>query len=148
LINPRRPFVGRGLIAASAALLLVADIAGQVSAVRPPQPSSITTLVSHDETTCEFVARFDWSGFNGQHLLAEISLVERENGVDRTFIGHDFRDVSGRGGTGTWSFSFSASPEPARPIYATAALWTMSQNTRMVEGSQSASQPVESDCDA
>ena len=148
MINPRRPFVGRGLIAASAGLLLVAAIAGQVSALKPPAPTSTTAILSIDPATCQVIVRYDWSGFTGGKLLAEVLLFEQQAGLpEEAKLGLDLRDVSGRLGTFTAELNgLSPVGEPERPLYAKGSLWTLNGNTRMIAGSLSVSDSVLSTC--
>lgn len=137
------------LVGAGGALLLVAALAAPAAAGRPADRMTLTTLVSANEATCEFTVRYDWSGFGGNRLLAEILLYEHENGIDRPFAGGDKFIVEGKQGTFTWTSAgvgFST-PEPGHPLFAEGSLWTYSNNTKYIEGSRSFSDSVYTDCD-
>jgi len=135
------------LFTAGAVMLLALAFAGPVSA-KPAELFTQTTILDWNETACSFHVRFEWSGFTGKRLLAEILLVEVENGADRPFAGADAFVVEGKQGVfETTIYSGFASPEPARPIYAVGELWTYNQNTKSVAGSKSQSDPIVTDCD-
>jgi hypothetical protein len=141
----QRRIAGR-LFAAGSVMLLALAFAGPAAA-KPAVTFTQTTMLDWDETACTFHVRYEWSGFTGKRLLAEILLVEVENGVDRPFVGADQFVVEGKQGVfETTLYPGFASPEPARPIYAVGELWTYNQNTKAVAGSRSQSDPIVTDC--
>ena len=144
-MTQRRNVRGR-LLGAGAAMLLIGALAAPAAA--KPLQSTITTIVSVDEANCIFTVRYDWSGFSGKRLYAQIQLYEHENGIDRPFAGGSTFFVDGRQGTFTWEGHVGfASPEPARPIFAEGSLWTYTNNSRSIAGSRSISDSIVTDCD-
>lgn len=142
----RRTARGR-VFAICAATLIAVGLAGPASA-KPAVPFTSTTILDWDETGCSAHVRYEWSGFSGKRLSATIYLVEIENGADRYFVGANDFIVEGKQGVfETTIYSGFASPEPARPIYATGELWTYSNNTKFIEGSKSVSDQLVTDCD-
>lgn len=145
--DDQRQTAGGRLFAICAAILLAVALAGPVSA-KPAEPFTRTTILDWNETTCTATVLYEWSGFTGKRLLAEIILFEVENGIDRPFAGADAFIVEGRQGSFEATiYSGFSSPEPARPMYATGELWTYNQNTRSVDGSRSQSDSLVTDCD-
>jgi hypothetical protein len=138
--------MARLALIASAATLLLGAVAAPVAA-KPAPPSAVVTIVSVNETTCEITVRYDWSGFTGKHLLAEFLVWDGQEGQVHSMLGADLRDVSGSEGTFTHTVGgLVPHGEAARPIFATAGLWTGSVHTRLIVGSDTRSDDVISEC--
>jgi hypothetical protein len=73
-------------------------------------PRSATTSIK-DNTGCKFTVTYQWSGFSGTGLVAEVALGYREAyGVNVVFASADFPGQVGSGGPVSATFTLTGTP--------------------------------------